>query len=457
MKTHSIFWLLAIIAFYSMSSCNSSNHKVENTALQPVVLSNSHNKASCVFLTSDEKNNPVISWIEMDSTGKKHFYFERWDAATNKFGERMSIPIEQNAAIHEEGMPKIAIKGDGSLFALYETSVPSKNSKWGLGDIRYVQSFDGGKSWTSPRSVAPEEIAKGLSCSFSGLTRLSDGEIGITWLGTNSHSMNMTKHSMISMDHSMNGMKHSMGEEGRPVEFAKTEGKNGISHPFLIDSNACQCCRTAVSSSKDGRIGIAYRDLLPGEIRDISFSRSDNNGNTFSAPVSFSNDDWAVDGCPHDGPSVASKKNKSYVAWFSGGKESGVHYAELDSTGRMIIKKELSPNGRFIQLCILPDGTRIAAYNETYEKGDTIFSKIIINKIEGNTFLQKVITKPNRNASYPVIQAVNNEDVIVAWKDNEKVYYELVNTATIINPIPETPLVALSSKAYTFSKAGSIK
>src|SRR5690625_2965758 len=115
-----------MLLFFIMISCNSYQKEQESKskANLPVALSAASGKASCVFLTADEKNNPAISWVEIDSSGKKHFYFARWKPSVHAFSSPHAIPIEQNAAMHEEGMPKIAFKGDGSLFAMYETSVP---------------------------------------------------------------------------------------------------------------------------------------------------------------------------------------------------------------------------------------------------------------------------------------------------------------------------------------------
>ncbi|TAN17827.1 MAG: hypothetical protein EPN37_06155 [Chitinophagaceae bacterium] len=435
MKKYSILYSVIAVLMIVVSSCNNAVKEKEMNGAGEILLSSEQNKASCAFLTTNGNNIPMVSWIEIDNKGWKHFYFSTLDTATQKFSSPVSIPIEQDLSIHEEGMPKIAVKGDGSLFVMYETSVPSKNSRWGLGDIRYIQSFDGGKSWTSPKSVAPEEIAKGLSCNFSDLTRLSDGEIGITWLGTNPRSMEMKAHAMTNMDHAMSEMKHTMHEEGRPVEFAKTEGKNGMSRPILIDPSACQCCRTAVSSNKSGGISIAYRDLMPGDIRDISVSTSDNNGNTFSVPLSFSDDHWVVDGCPHDGPAIVAIGSRGFAAWFTGSKkDEGVNYAELDSLGRVIKRGNFSDKGRFIQLGLLPDGTRILAYNENYTKGDSVYSRIMVGKVLGNEAFEKEITPKDAQANYPVVQAEDNKHVVVAWSDAGKVYYRVIRVNTIDSP-----------------------
>jgi hypothetical protein len=413
MKKSIIFYIVSVAGLFILQSCNNTGNKNERTGSKPVLLSNPHNRASCVFLTDDERNKPVVSWVEIDPAGEKHFYFSRMDTVTDRFLKPKPIPIRQNASIHEEGMPKIAVKGDGTLLAIYETSTPMKGSRWGLGDINYIQSFDNGNTWTSPQSISPD-IKKGLSASFSGIARLGDGEIGVSWLSTNPAKQ-----------------EHM----ARPVLFAKTDGKKGFGKEILITRQACQCCRTALSSDKDGEISLVFRDMLPGEVRDISVSTSSDDGATFSKAVSFSGDDWVVDGCPHNGPSAVTRKHHTYVTWFTGGNKSGVYYAELDSSRKLLLKKYLNPNGRFIQLTLMPDGTRMIAYDANYPKGDSMYSRIIINKINEYGSFETSVTPDKEEASYPVVQPVGNKQAVVAWTNRDRVYYKPINTDEIVKPV----------------------
>lgn len=390
-----------------LTACNNADYSTE---VFTTLLSNHNNEASCVFLTQDEKNNPVVSWTEIDKKGDKFFYFANWESASKKFGSAISIPIEQNTSIHEEGMPKIAFKGDGAIVATFETSVPSPKSRFGLGDIQYVMSFDKGKTWTKHESIQPDSSRIG-SRSFGNIIRLDDGEAGIAWLDDNGGN--------------------AMG--GRPVKFAKTNGKNGFGKAVLLESQACQCCRTALSSDGKGNVNVVFRDLLSGDVRDISVCSSTDNGATFKKSVPFSNDHWVVNGCPHNGPSVVSSDDKTYVTWYTGSQQNGVYYAALDKQNNMLMKRQLDPNGRFVQLCLMPNGSRIAAYNSTYSEKDSVYSKIVVTRMEDDDFYEQEITLPMAHASYPVLQPSGDQHFIVAWSDNDKIYYSEMHTNVIKN------------------------
>lgn len=385
--------------------CN--HHHAKEVARQPVLLSHTNNKASCVYLTNDEKNKPLISWCEGDASGKKLFFMSFFNENKNGFDTAIHIPVEQNAVFMEEGMPKVAVKNDGTIIAVYETNAPTKQNSW-AGFIHYIQSFDKGKTWTQPLCVH-EDTASGKTHSYAAIARLNDGEIGACWL-----------------DESL-GNK----EQGRAIKFAKTNGNNGFQHELLIDSFACQCCRTAISSDDKGNVSILFRDVLPGSVRDISISTSSDDGKTFSHASSFSNDNWIIHGCPEDGPSVSDNNKNTYATWFTGGRNKGMYYAELNNKNDVLFKKQISNNGRYIQLCLLPEGEKIIAYNENVHEADSVYSKIMINKIDGNNFFQADVTQDKAHASYPVLCALDTHNVVIAWTDNNAIYYRVLNASQI--------------------------
>src|SRR5690625_7443515 len=115
-----------------------------------------------------------------------------------------------------EGMPKVAVKGDGRRMIFYEVSQPSPHSRWGVSDIHFVVSAERGGSWSEPRSVMPDK-QDNSSISFSGVTRMEDGGIGIGWQGA---------------DPDRDG-------SGRAGCFARSFGADERGVPVLVDPSAC--------------------------------------------------------------------------------------------------------------------------------------------------------------------------------------------------------------------------
>lgn len=426
--------LFIIAIILSAAACVFPGKKDEAHSTLPVCISDTLRDASSVYLTPDEKNNPVISWCETDHAGRIFFYLSFLDIVTGKFYPAINIPVEQNASLHEEGMPKVAIKGDGSIVAVYETASPTKENQW-AGAIHYIQSFDKGKSWSQPRCVHGDTTA-GKSRSFASVARLSNGEIGACWLDA--------------------AFDYKKG--GRPVKFASTSGTGGFKNEILIDSVACECCRTAIGSDGKGDVSVIYRDILNDSIRDMSVSSSTNNGQTFSRPVSFSGDRWTINGCPHNGPSVAISGSDIYASWFTGGHEPGLYYGKMGNAMELTIKQLVSSQGRFIQLCLLPDGNPAMAYNEPMQENGNSYSKIVLNKIVHDKIFTADISTKRSMAGYPVLRPAGNDRIVVAWSDSDRIYYAVVSTDSIDAPAQRpTANPFLTQKPLSAMKLASSK
>jgi len=83
-----------------------------------------------------------------------------------------------------------------------------------------------------------------------------------------------------------------------------------------LTGGVCYCCKTAVTTGPDGAIYAAWRHVYPGNIRDIGFISSRDNGRTFSTPIRVSNDGWMIEGCPENGPALAvGADNVVHVLW----------------------------------------------------------------------------------------------------------------------------------------------
>lgn len=407
-----LFTLLTL----SITSCNQQHKKNTSAILTSGIslLSNPSRAASCVYLTVDEKSNPIVSWMEEDSSGRKLFQFARWDTSKNGFKCPIEIPIAgNNVALHEEGMPKIAVRENGSIVAIYEVSIPQEGQKWGVGDILYTQSDDQGRTWSAPKSVSTQKRYNS-SLSFSGITRLSDGQIAVAWLDGN----------LIGSD-----------QPGRPVMFARTYAGKGFSEPLLIDSLACECCRISLAAGPSGQIIIAYRDLLPGNTRDISLSISSIGGASFAASPDLSGDNWQIDGCPHAGPRLSVSNGKIFTTWYTGGSSPGIYYASTDMQGKLLEKQKANPDARFADITVTGDKFAIIASNENYPDGDSIYSRIVLTSIKKNGLFRKQITSPEKHGTFPMIQMLNPQNLLIAWRDGNKIYYTIQKTTSITHRV----------------------
>ena len=189
-------------------------------SVNEIPVSNPQFAGAVPRFTTDATGSPLLSWVEKISEKEAAFYFAiSPDGQT--FGEKIRVKAPATISAHAEGMPKVAVKADGTLLAVFEVPNPTPESRF-AGDLLYTMSTDNGKSWAEPVPVH-HNVKPGTSHSFSDITRLPNGEIGVVFLD-----------------------EKLPGREGRPVVFAQTTKGKGFGTAVLVDDNACQCCRTNV-------------------------------------------------------------------------------------------------------------------------------------------------------------------------------------------------------------------
>jgi hypothetical protein len=293
------YLLSILILSLSMVSCNDTHTGIQR-------ISSPGKNAESVYLTHDEDGNPVIAWTEREDNKVRFLY-----ATTTDDGESFTtiepVVLNDQVATHAEGMPKVAFKKNGTIIVAYEKKAPTSENKY-AGAIYYITSSNEGKSWSAERFLHSDTVS-GRSRSYFDIETLPDGEIGASWLD----------------------IKLNKETGGRSVRFAKTNSQNFFSDELLIDSSACQCCRTDVYADDAGNVNVAYRGLIKGQmgqtIRDMMIASSDNHGRAFTNPLRISVDNWNIDGCPHTGPALCSSKGNLQALWYTEGSGAGIYYA----------------------------------------------------------------------------------------------------------------------------------
>jgi hypothetical protein len=65
---------------------------------------------------------------------------------------------------------------------------------------------------------------------------------------------------------------------------------------------------------------VVYRDRSPDEVRDIAILRRVDG--KWTQPALVHADDWHIEGCPVNGPSVVANGEQVAVAWFTGARDT---------------------------------------------------------------------------------------------------------------------------------------
>jgi hypothetical protein len=188
--------------------------------------------------------------------------------------------------------------------------------------------------------------------------------------------------------------------------------------PIYTDPT-CPCCRTSVAVAADGTIYVAWRAILPGDVRDVVVTRSSDGGKTWASPVRVRSDDWVYPGCPHAGPSLeVDAKGAVHVAWWTGKEgEAGVYYARSDDGAAGFSAQPIATGERarpaHVQLALAPgEGVYVA-----WDDGLSDLPRVLVRRSAdgGRSFgPEGVLSDPGAAASFPVV-AVYGDSVAVAW------------------------------------------
>lgn len=364
------------------------------------MISSNEGTAESVYLTHDERGNPVVVWTERRDDDLALFFATSTDDGQT-FREKIAIPLSADVATHPEGMPKVAFRRDGTIVAAYEKKAPTTENKYASA-VCYVMSNDRGMTWTRENFIHSDTVP-GKSRSYFDIERLPDGEIGASWLD-------------VTLD---------AETRGRSVLFARTSPSGIFGNEVLIDSSACQCCRIDVYTDATDNIFVAYRGLMSGpvgkQVRDMMIATSTDHGKTFSSPFRVSVDNWNIDGCPHTGPSLCSNKAGLISLWYTEGSGTGIYYAQKANDDKDFAPRQLvSGNGHHPQLCAKDDRTAMLwEENIEYDGQKKTVVRYRIAK-EGSEAETRTLTPAHVNAFVPVVTQTK-EGFLAAYlmeKDN---------------------------------------
>lgn len=386
------------------------------------------------YLTRDNKGNPVLCWSEQD--GKDSLYrlkYAIYNQKTNTFENQVTVPASSGISTSAESMGKVAFKADGTVIAVYSKRFLNEKNPY-AGAIYYSSSVDDGKTWTASQFLH-SDTTHNYGRSFFDITTLKDGEIAAVWLDG----------------------RYGKSIKGSALFFNKTlKGKN-----FGVDSclerGTCECCRTEILTDQVGNIHLAYRNItLPTaladkQVRDMGYKVSTDNGNTFTAVKTISNDNWEIDGCPHSGPSLAVTKDGINAVWFTAGGGSGIYNASLNKNANFNKRRLITAHGKHPQLIALANDQLIMVCEElnaepaaepmkmNHSNGAGAMkmshepaanSKIILTNLSKNK--TTTITDGEQPDHHAVVTSLN-DGVLIAWVRERNARSEICYTNIKVN------------------------
>jgi hypothetical protein len=268
-------------------------------------------------------------------------------------------------------------------------------------DIRIATSSDAGKTWSA--GVAPHVDRSSTEKGFAVFWPETDG-FGAVWL---------------------DGRKADKAGKA-PIQemmlMATTKAGVEPAAETRLDERVCDCCQTTTALTSDGPI-IAYRDRSADEIRDISVVRRV--GGKWTAPQPVSNDNWKINACPVNGPSIAAAGKRVALAWYTAANDvPRVKFAFSTDAGATfgapVTIDEGKPSGR-VATVLLTDGSALVSWIER-TGGDTAVVRVRRVTPQGRAMEPTTVApssagaagRESRATGFPRM-AASGEHIYFAW------------------------------------------
>lgn len=338
----------------------------------------------------------VLSWLERPANDGVATL-----RTATRSGEAWSQPqtiVEaKNLFVNWADFPSVTPLPDGGMLAHWLQKSGAGSYAY---DVRLASSLDGA-TWGS--SIVPHDDGTETEHGFVSALPHPDGKrVAVIWLdGRNTAG--------------------SHGHEGpgsMTLRFAAVDPDTmTLSDEAVLDDRVCDCCQTSLAMSTAGPV-VVYRDRSEKEIRDISVVRW--TGGAWSAPATIHSDGWEINGCPVNGPQIASDGDRLAVAWFSAARnEPRVNVAFSTDGGATFSNPVRIDDGNAlgrVDVVMHRSGAAIVTWMEEAGKAATIRARVVSPdgaKSESITIAQ---TASARNAGFPRI-ASDGRNVYFSWTE----------------------------------------
>ena len=383
-------------------------------------------RASANVSMAAEGSFVAIVWAATTAEGATDIY-----AATSRDGgATVSTPVRVNvtpgdARTNGEQPPRLALMSRAS--GPPEMAVVWLSKRQTGTVLLTSRSTDAGRTFTPAIIVSGSDAAGNRG--WEAIAADGNGGAVVAWLD---HRRLADRDSQMAAMHQHDHGAAAPTTATRPdgVETAQLSqiyvAKLDGSAPLALTGGVCYCCKTAVVAGSSGELYVAWRHVYPGNLRDIAFAVSRDGGRTFSPPVRVSEDRWAIEGCPEDGPSLAvDRGGRVHVVWPTVVTENNepvkalFHAVSLD--GRAFGPRTRIPsNGQanHPQLVFGRDGSLAVAWDESGNGARRVaFARGTIGA-DGRVSFRRVAAGRARPGSYPVIVALD-QSLLASWTSGD--------------------------------------
>jgi hypothetical protein len=346
-------------------------------------------------LTQLDRERFLLSWVEGDE------HESRFRFAIRENGG-WSAPRTVVAGRYKFAAPPLVIGLKGGALAAVWMIHPDQAKDRYAAEIHVSLSKDGGRHWSKPRR--PYSAAARIYDAQMSAAPLENGGFALVWTDRRQPDRFRLIATLIGADSRASAEK-------------------------TLDSDVCSCCETR-TIARGNTLMTTYRDRLAGELRDIALAHWSSAGVSSSRIVHA--DGWVIEGCPSNGPAVASQGGQTVVAWFTAadgvGRVKAAFSKDLGEHFGNPVELGTDANG-YVDALLLEDGSAIVAWRGRAGPDEELQIARVRpdGRVVGRTSLHRggFPRWPSRHLSL----ASAGDEIYVAWTDPAEKRVKLVGTA----------------------------
>jgi hypothetical protein len=377
-KHQRLFIVIAFLALIALTLACGSKSENKTGATKAIVadfsaplrLSTTDTDAAEPAMAVAPDGNVYVAWVEHRVKKEADVMLARLDAE----GKAVAQPVRVNPRAGEASAwrgdpPTIAVAKDGAIYVGWTGRAGTEGHATNL---FLSASRDGGKTFEQAVKVNDDQAQ--VVHGMHSLAVDTSGRIFLAWLDERS----------VRMETDGKVDEHKMEANREVYAASSTDGGRTFSQNRLVAREACPCCKTAVAVANDGRLYVAWRQVLPGNYRHIAVAASSDAGQTFSEPVIASDDRWMIAGCPVSGPAlVAAADNSLRVLWYSAGEAGspGLYWSQSVDGGKSFTPRRVLAEGEAFGTphLMMAQGNNLTAVWENSVGGT---SKIVVARLD---------------------------------------------------------------------------
>ena len=366
----------------------------------------------------------AVAWGAATPQGSTDVY-----AAVSRDGGRTFEPpsrvndVDGNASLGGEQPPHVALVPRAGarpdVVVVWTAKSPSGTR------LLSARSTDGGTTFSRAAPLPGGEAPGNRGWESAAVDR--EGKVVAVWLDHRELAAAST-----TMNHDHSAASGTAASAPKPDGAVRAQSSklyfsrlNDPASARAIASGVCYCCKTSVTATSDGSIYAVWRHVYPGNLRDIAFTASHDGGRTFAPPARVSEDGWAIDGCPENGPTVAAGAGGTVsVVWptlvraSAPNTEPGLRlfYATTADGHRFTARLPIPTHGtpRHPQMSALADGSFLIVWDEGLDGGRRRVAGVRTTSAGAAPRFTALALDDGTRAEYPVV-ARSDGGAVLAW------------------------------------------